>query len=71
MSEKRTARIENWYTQRTSSGKIRLIGEVYGHPYQPDGKHVMTSSIVKLSTKTVETENTIYTLGKQNEEFDG
>jgi hypothetical protein len=46
-----------------------LMGRVYGHPTQPDGKIVATSELVKLEpdNKMAETENTIYELGRPYE----
>jgi hypothetical protein len=64
---KQKARLENWYILTYFSGQRSLIGEVYEHPLQPDGKEVATSRLLDLDevNNTAETQNTIYTLGKK------
>lgn len=58
---KQTARLENWYVYDSD----RVVGDVYGHPRFPDGHHIITSTIDKMSEaeSVCETLNTIYTLG--------
>lgn len=53
-------RLEDWYV----FGGVMLAGAAIGHPKHPDGKRVHTSRIVRqLDDGTIETQNTLYTLG--------
>lgn len=65
-------KIENWFLNTTMfPGYIVVCGEVHGDEKWPDGMAIRTSAVVKLDLEanTVETMNTIYTLGKQQENF--
>ncbi len=66
MSEQ-TVRLENWEVFDNSwKMKRYLHGEVYGHPRLPDGRMVMTSSVIELRDDVAVTQSgTIYRLGKQ------
>lgn len=67
-------RIENWYEGNPygyaslDGGTMCIFGEVYDDPRGrfEDGDSIRTSGIVKLDEEnnTVETRNSIYTLGK-------
>lgn len=75
---KKVAKIENWGIMSdagiyTSPELInfQLRGEVYGHYRIEDGKEIRTSTIEKIDyeKRIVETQHTIYQLGKPNEEW--
>lgn len=38
--------LKNWRIVKEGHGNHILAGEVYGHPFQPDGKVVNTSQII-------------------------
>lgn len=63
---KQTAHLENW---KKSTFHNSLTGYVTGHPKLEDGDLITTSKILNLDEEnnTVETLNTIYTLGKKEE----
>lgn len=56
----------NWF----QLGK-NVFGEVKGHPRFSDGTVVQLSRILTRDDYSIETENTIYTLGKKQEEHNG
>ena len=60
MKEKPKVKIEDWYVWQGE-----LYGKVYGHPYCTDGREVRSSMIEVREEKTIETQNTIYELGKE------
>lgn len=59
MTIKNVARIENWFELPNG----RLMGDVRGHARLGDANDCITSKIVARTESTVETLNTIYTLG--------
>ncbi len=63
------AHIENWILYSTSEGAKWLTGEISNHPNQDNFRieRQHTSQIVSedWENNRVETENTIYTLGKK------
>lgn len=67
MSELPKARIENWYVVAG-----HLIGEIHDHPRQDQfrARVQITSRIVSadFSAGWARTENTLYLLGKRNED---
>ena len=71
MSKKQTAHLENWVCVRDVKGDpVQLIGQVSKHPRQAEfteGNMQVTSRIVAYNFRegTVETKNTIYTLGEE------
>lgn len=64
--KKQTAYLENWTVVRLGDGSLQLRGNVYCHPGFHDGTFIYTSRVRNLNRehKTVETENTFYTLGQ-------
>lgn len=73
------ANIENWSIQQSNDNpfqapelkKMRLCGDVYSHPNFEDGSYIATSSVqeIDLIKGEVITRNTIYQLGKIQEEY--
>lgn len=54
--------------------KLRIVGTVYGHPFKPDGKKVITSPITSLGKfregSIVETSSgTLYKLGEMDSDY--
>ncbi len=72
-------RMENWSIhvggedpyKAPEEAERRLHGNVYGNPKFPDGHEVTTSSIKKVDypNKRVETQNSVYELGKVSPEY--
>lgn len=64
--------MEQWYLSYDNGAladpklhNLRLVGEVTGHPNHEDGKHVITSRIVKIEdNKIVTRTGTRYELGE-------
>jgi hypothetical protein len=58
--------LENWFLRDVGAGMI-AFGDIYNDPRFPDGSFVRTSLIKKIDGKdeTLETQNTVYTLGKE------
>jgi hypothetical protein len=49
----------------TFAGQRRYLGEIQGHPTRANGLPCCTTDIVKIHENgTIETRNTVYTLGK-------
>ena len=46
-----------------------LIGTVYNHPQHKDGKRIRTSRIHNVTGRLVQTNNTLYKLGKPHKEY--
>ena len=70
-------KIENWsitshddkYTPPEAQ-KIRLMGEVYGHPNFEEGHKIVSSHIVSIHGNTIETASgSVYELGTPDEGF--
>lgn len=72
MNRKPVCRLENWEYHETSDpqwGRAHVLsGDPYGHPRLPDGKSVTTSRILGKRGSLVETQNTLYDLGKHSGE---
>ena len=70
-------RLENWSITRglyeAPEQGCNLIGDVYGHPTRPDGRHVRTSKVVRVDfiTRTIETiSGSIYELGEVDPNYE-
>lgn len=86
MSKRQGGKLNNWYkfayakipmSMRVNSEdgndyQVVIKGIIEGDGNWPDGEHLRTSLIVNLdeSNNTVETLNTLYTLGNKHPEFD-
>lgn len=72
LSSKRIVRLERWEYHETNDPQWNrdhvLSGKPYGHPHLPDGTGVTTSRILGKRGSLVETQNTLYDLGKPAEE---
>ena len=70
MKTKPTARLDKWATI-TLYDELRYCGIVSGHRKLSEGEEIFTSKVEKISDdgKTVETRNTIYTLGEFSQEL--
>jgi hypothetical protein len=68
LSPKRIVRIENWeYHEQRIGRKGVLTGDVYGHALLLDGATLLaTSEILGKRGMLVETQNTLYDLGKHS-----
>ena len=75
MKIEQTARIENWSIVSSADTykapeRIQqyLVGDVYGHPLQPDAKSIQTSHVVFLDIpgKVARTRHTEYRLGEMD-----
>ena len=71
MSEKPTARLEQWEYHKDPDpfyGRVNVLtGNVYGHPNYPmitPGESITTSLVVGTQGDLVETQNTLYRLGE-------
>lgn len=56
--------LENWQVVKYSHGVNVVVGKIYGDDCWREGMTLRTSFIVSLNDDTVETNNTIYKLGK-------
>jgi len=72
---KQTARMENWSVCECYGGGQVLVGSIKDHPQQGmfHSDTQQSSLIIKMDRANglCETENTIYTLGRENEAFKG
>lgn len=69
-----TARLENWsvtacWYSAPELGRTYLQGTVFGHPKKEDGKVVITSRVLSVEDKTVQTRNTTYELGTVDPDY--
>jgi hypothetical protein len=68
LSPKRIVRLENWtYHEQNDPQYNRdhvLSGDPYGHPRLMDGESITTSRIIGKRGSLVETQNTVYDLGR-------
>jgi hypothetical protein len=67
-------RIENWCLIGTDTVPIcvpggRLFGQVYGHPFHPDGKEVCTSVVRSICGRHALTASREYELGRPSDTF--
>ncbi len=56
------ARLEEWV--KVGVTNPFFFGRAFGHPLFPDGRFIRTGEAIRLDGNTVETDNTIYALGK-------
>jgi hypothetical protein len=65
--EKRVGgKLENWVQIHLSETDSVFTGDIYGDAYWRDGEFLRTSLIVALREGEVETLNTVYQLGNQD-----
>lgn len=58
-----TARLKGWWPNNPPAIGTRLVGYVFDHPLQEDGRLVKTSPVVEVRPDgKVQTHNTLYTL---------
>lgn len=68
-------KIEQWSVVRRDfrapeTGGQSISGKIYGHPEQPDGRHVTTSPMVRVNGHRIETESgSLYLLGEPSREY--
>jgi len=62
-------RIEQWRVVRDALGRLCLEGAVHGHPHKAEGTLVITSPIVDIDGRRIETRTgTEYELGAGRED---
>lgn len=64
MEELQQGRLEEW-DYLNLNGRLRLTGRVYGHPWFPDGIHIITSEVIDMNANLCMTKDTLYILGER------
>lgn len=71
-------RIDNWFASASHDGQVylapeqyqvRICGNVYNHPKQPDGKFVMTGHVQSAKGRTFTTNRTTYKFGVMDKHY--